>query len=152
MRYRYPSHRRARTLGLAAAAVALLAAGCGNPESDSAGESRVREEARELVAALSDYGREQREEVTARLEDTLDDVDARIAELERQMRQGMDDASDTAKRETQEALDDLQARRRDLADRLQDLEQASAEAWDDVRSRTAEALERVAQALENAEP
>jgi vacuolar-type H+-ATPase subunit H len=144
---------------LAALLVGVIIAGCGRDnqsQSDSGTSSSaqnepkttvkdVRQEARETVDTTKRYLADNKDEFIASAEKKLQELDARIAELNNNTASLKEDA----KAEAAKLLATLNEKRSELNQQLQGLKQTAAEKWTDVKAAFETAFAELEKAYEN---
>ncbi|PAV24694.1 hypothetical protein C8D92_101261 [Tamilnaduibacter salinus] len=101
-----------------------------------------------LTEKLQDFGAEKHQEALAQLKKTLDELDGRIAELEKQLQNNWDAMSDQAREDAQQGLDELRDRRATLSRWYERLQGDSAEAWNNIQKDVEDAYKAFSEAWE----
>jgi hypothetical protein len=119
------------------AAALAVAVGTAGPawagSSDSAASKRMQKEVGEALDAIASYSAEQKEEAVRKARSALNVLDARIAALEENWAKSYDKMSDSARRESREALRALRKQRIRLAEWYGAVGKGAADAWDEIK-------------------
>lgn len=93
----------------------------------------VKKEAGEAAAAIKDYSVAQRDEALAKAKAVMDDLDAKIKELQTSIQRHWGKMDQAARRKAQVALDELESRRKRTAESYRALKRSSAGAWEQMK-------------------
>lgn len=99
---------------------------------DSTTFEDVQAEFSEAFESIGQYSAQQRDEAMAALDDTLEQVDARIEETEEAVRNNWSEMSQAAREQTAETMRNLRERRNQLSEATGALSQGAGTAWDDL--------------------
>ncbi len=124
--------------------LALVLAGCGKEESESA--ERVKQEAGEALEATKDYLGERKDEVIVALQDRVTNLESDIDRLREQAAA----KGDEAKAAFDGLKANLQARLETAKQKLDEARRASGDAWEAASSELQEAVENLKEAYRKA--
>lgn len=142
----FASQSVAQFAAAALVAVSVGISGCGDapppasipsPETaehlgnDPVTSSDVKEEVNEAVDAASRYAGQTKDEYQAAMQKKLDELDAKIEELQAKSAAASEEAQDDVKQQYQETMATLKEKRQAAADEFNELKEASGDAWKD---------------------
>jgi len=132
---------KARTIVFSARALALGALLAGSPLSSAAeapgGKTTAKDVAREAGEtgrAIKDYTVAQRDEAVKQAKAALDDLDRRIARLERKLDNDWERMDQAARKKARATLNALRRERNEAAEWYGGLKHSSAESWEQVKA------------------
>ncbi len=135
----------ALTAGLSGCGDALPPASIPNPNStiptteekattdeESITSTDVEREVDEAVDAASRYAGQTKDEYQASMQKKLDELDAKIDELQTRTAAASKEAKEDAKREYEKAMATLKEKRQAMSDKFTEIQEASGDAWRDI--------------------
>ena len=146
---------RGMMVGLAVVIV-VMASVCGaarvmaqtTTESQPSSTATLKQKALEAWAALKDYGYDRKEQVAAKSQQLLHDLDARIDALEARLTEQSATASAAAKAQWQKAVESLKDQREQAAESLRHLQHSSKDAWEDAKQKFNQAYQDSVEAMQ----
>lgn len=112
--------------------------------------NEVKEEALETYEALKNYTLEQRKEAMGEAKEMLNRLDARIAELQQSLDEGLQDMSNASRKKTRQTLNMLQKQRENVAEWYGGMQHSSSDAWEDVKKGFADSYDRLEETFDKA--
>ncbi len=109
---------------------------------DTAGD--LTREIQDAWNTAKGYSFEKKQQYQAKMNDVLEDVDDRIAELQREAKSSGADS----KSKLQQQIDELKKKREQLAEKLNNAKPAAKDAWDDFKNGVSNAAEDLQRSLE----
>jgi len=94
---------------------------------------KVGKEVTEAIEAIKKYSAEQRDEALKKVRIAIDNLDARIDDLEERMEQKWDSMDQAAREKARATLKSLRQKRNKLAEWYGGMKHSSAEAWKHVK-------------------
>lgn len=125
-----------RALFAAVTFVPALALSQSAPEAaapEAPKKSAIRQDLGDAADTLKNYSVAQKEEAEKKAKATLDDVDARISELESRVSKNWSSMSQAARDHAQATLQALRKKRNEVAEWYGAVKHSSVEAWDEVK-------------------
>lgn len=130
----------ALTAGLSGCGKTLPPASIPNPEAgsttgitpDEVDAEDVQRETGEAINAAAKYAEQSKDEYQAAMAKKLEELDAKIDELQAKAGAASKEAEGDANRKYEEAMVALKEKRRAVADRLAELKDSSADAWKNI--------------------
>jgi Flp pilus assembly protein TadB len=106
----------------------------------------VKEKSKEAAASAVDYSKEQKEKIQAEMEESLETMKVKLAELKVQAQKKAGSAKDAAKSE----IADLEKSQKQLSHRLDKFKKSSGKAWGHMKAGFSEAFEKLSEAYDKA--
>jgi hypothetical protein len=120
------------------------------PDDRTTQQKEVGQEVKEAVEAIKRYSADQRDEALNKVRIAIDDLDARIDELETRLENKWDQMDKTARSQARETLRSLREKRNDLAEWYGGMRHSSAKAWDHVKKGFLDSYESLRQTYNKA--
>ena len=123
-----------------------VSAASGEAEEKTSAEA-VEQEVEEALHAIRDYSAEQRDQALTKARKALNELDARIDDMEQDLREGWSDLDRAARKQTRETLRGLREQRNEIAEWYGGMKHGSREAWDRMKTGFLESWDRLEEAF-----
>lgn len=110
----------------------------------------VRQEVKEMVEAMENYSAAQRADALEKVRTAMDDMDARIADLEDRVEKNWEKMDQTARDQARVTLKSLKKKRNELAEWYGGLRYSSVNAWQHVKKGFLDSYEALSKAYDKA--
>lgn len=125
---------RALCVALALLPILALSESAPDPSAHEAPKkSAISQDIGDTADAIKNYSAAQKEEAEKKAKATLEDVDARIGELENRVSKNWSSMSQAARDHAHATLQALRKKRNEVAEWYGAVKHSSAEAWDEVK-------------------
>lgn len=111
---------------------------------------QVSKEVREALEAIKKYSAEQRDEALKKVSIAIDNLDARISDLEERMEQKWDSMDQAAREKARATLKSLRQKRNKLAEWYGGMQHSSSKAWKHVKEGFLKSYEALLEAYDKA--
>ncbi|MFW6114756.1 MAG: hypothetical protein ACOC6E_00505 [Thermodesulfobacteriota bacterium] len=100
---------------------------------DETTSKQVSKEVKEALEAVKQYSAEQRDEALNKVGIAIENLDARIADLEKRMEQKWDSMDQAAREKARDTLKSMRQKRNNLAEWYGGMKHSSSQAWKHVK-------------------
>jgi len=122
----------------------------GQKPDDKTKPKEVGQEVKEAVEAIKNYSADQRDEALKKVRIAIDDLDARIEEMETRVENKWDQMDKAARDKTRATMNSLREKRNELAEWYGGMRHSSANAWEHVKKGFMDSYEAQGQAYDKA--
>jgi predicted RNase H-like nuclease (RuvC/YqgF family) len=119
--------------------------------ADDAAVETLREDVANLNRELQEFTAERRERLMTDIEDVLDSIDARIAELETRLRENRNKVDQLTRAQAQTAVASLRRERARVTEWYQRMEDSANFTWESMKEGFNEAFDQLSEDWESAE-
>lgn len=125
--------------------------GFASTDDENGSAQEIRQETRDLLAALKNFTASQRDEAIEKIKMALDNLDRRIEAMEQEMAQNWNEMDQATREKLQASLQALREQRILVAEFYGSLKSGSATAWDHIKQGFAGAYRALHDAWEKTE-
>jgi hypothetical protein len=112
--------------------------------------TQVKQEMTEALNAIQNYTIDKKEEVLAKAQKILGQMDTKIEELEKSSNEKWQQTSEAGREKSQQALRELRKKRNELAEWYGGMKHSSASAWEEVKKGFIDSYQSLQEAFEKA--
>lgn len=135
------------TLLIAVSSISFAA----QPADDTTTSKDVKSETKEAIETIKNYSIEQKDEAVKEVGTALDDLDARIDQMQTRVENKWDKMDQASRDKYNATLRTLRKKRNELSEWYGGMKQSSANAWDHVKDGFVNGYEAMAKAFDEAE-
>jgi hypothetical protein len=118
--------------------------------TDKTTRAEVSKEVADAIEAIKNYSADQRDEAVVRAKTLLEDVDARIEQLEARINERREQMSESARNAARAKLEDLRQKRDAVANWYGRMQYSSDRAWEQIKTGLSNAYSDLSNAWEKA--